>query len=234
MSKGEHDYTIHAKYKTLTPRQAKELTGGLTTTTKMPCPSYSLPAEACHVGSKLVKIKGSVCHGCYALKGFYRFPQGKNARQIRLASIYNPKWVEAMVVMLEGRKDRDYFRWHDSGDLQSAMHISNIMAVAGNTPRTKHWLPTREHKMLSDYVNSDLLIPANMYVRISTYMIDGIPPLEFARKLNAMPNVEGFIGVSSVSSKKEDANCPAYNQGGRCADCRKCWTTFENVVYPFH
>lgn len=214
--------------------QAKAITGGLTVTSKMPCPSYSLPAQACHVGSKLVKIKGSVCEGCYALKGYYRFKQGRNAREIRLASIYNPQWVDAMITLLESRKDKSYFRWHDSGDLHSIMHLTNIMKVCEATPNTKHWIPTREYKFVKDFVSSGGIIPANVFVRLSTYMIDGIPPTIFARKLNAMPNVLGFIGTSSVSKDKAVANCPAYEQGGRCGDCRTCWTDKEDVTYPFH
>ena len=216
----------------LTVVQARKYIGGLTTTSKMPCPSYSLPAQACKTGSKLVSIVGSVCYGCYALKGFYQFKQGKNSREIRLASIYKQDWVQAMVTVLESRRDKSYFRWHDSGDVQSLMHLGNIMEVAKRTPNTKHWLPTREYKFMKDYVESGGDVPANMYVRISTYMIDGIPPLRFADTLNKQ--VEGFIGVSGVSKDKMVADCPAYEQGGRCDECRTCWTTKENVVYPFH
>ena len=50
-------------------KQAKEITGSLTRTSKMPGLSYSLPAWECKTGSKLRKIKGSVCASCYALKG---------------------------------------------------------------------------------------------------------------------------------------------------------------------
>jgi hypothetical protein len=40
---------------------------------KMPCATYSLPAQECKVGQALAKIPGSVCHGCYADKhGNYR------------------------------------------------------------------------------------------------------------------------------------------------------------------
>lgn len=221
-----HDRVMNTK-------EAKEITGGLTSTSKMPCPSYSIPAQACKTGSKLVGVKGSVCHGCYALKGFYRFKQGKTAREVRLASIYNPKWVEAMTILIKS-SNKDVFRWHDSGDIQSIMHLGNIMNVASQTPDIKHWLPTREYKYLSDYINTGLEVPANMYVRVSAYMIDGVLPLEFARKLNSMPNVKGFIGVSGVSKDDEVANCPAYKQGGACGDCRTCWTDKESVIYPFH
>ena len=52
-------------------KEAKKITGSLTRTSKMPGLSYSLPAWECKTGSKLRKIKGSVCASCYALKGNY-------------------------------------------------------------------------------------------------------------------------------------------------------------------
>jgi hypothetical protein len=56
--------------------QAKEIIGGdLSATTKMPCKSFNLPAWECKTGSKLAKIPGTVCHGCYAMKGkLYKIP----------------------------------------------------------------------------------------------------------------------------------------------------------------
>ena len=50
-------------------KEAKEITGGLSKPSKMPGPAYNLPAQACITGAKLVQIPGSVCEGCYALKG---------------------------------------------------------------------------------------------------------------------------------------------------------------------
>jgi len=216
--------------------EASELVGGLTSTSKMPCASYSIPAQACKTGKKLVGIKGSVCHGCYALKGFYQFPQGKKARDNRLSSLYNIKWVEAMVTLIKPRKDSAYFRWHDSGDVQGIIHLSNIMEVARLTPNCDHWIPTRENAFLKAYVESGKIIPKNMYVRVSALMRDGKPPKKFVDKLNKYDNVEGFIGTSTIHHKKEaiGSGCIAYNQDGECRDCRTCWTTEENISYPFH
>ena len=50
-------------------KEAKEITGGLSNPSKMPGKAYSIPASRCNVGSRLAKVKGSVCEGCYALKG---------------------------------------------------------------------------------------------------------------------------------------------------------------------
>ena len=53
----------------------------MTRTKKMPGLSYSLPAWECITGAKLRKVKGSVCAGCYALKGNYtRYPAIKAAQ----------------------------------------------------------------------------------------------------------------------------------------------------------
>ena len=212
--------------------EAKHIVGGLTYTSKMPCPSISIPAQACQMGSKLVNIKGSVCEDCYAFKGMYRFKQGIEARDRRLANIYHEKWVEAMVHLLNSRKDKSYFRWHDSGDIHSMIHLCNIMEVAKRTPDTKHWLPTKEYAYVQAYVESGKEVPANMYVRLSAYMIDGLPPTKFANKLDSFDNVKGFIGTSTVV--KENPSCPAREQGNECGSCRTCWSRESNVSYHLH
>lgn len=221
-------------------QEAKDIVGGLTYTSKMPCPSLSTPAQNCITGSKLVDVKGSVCEGCYALEGFYRFPDGIKARDRRLSKLYNPKWIEAMVTLIKSRKKYkkgiDVFRWHDSGDIQGIIHLCNIMQVAQLTPKCKHWLPTREYAFIRAFVDKGNIIPDNMYVRISALMIDGKPPASFAKMLNDKENVEGFIGTSTVHKNKEaiGISCIAYTQGGECRDCRKCWTTEPNISYPLH
>ena len=86
----------------LNKKQAKEITGGLSKPSKMPGPAFNLPASRCITGAKLVKIPGSVCHGCYALKGRYRFPNVQNALERRRQALTSPQWVEAMVVLVSG------------------------------------------------------------------------------------------------------------------------------------
>jgi hypothetical protein len=221
-------------------QEAKDIIGGLTYTSKMPCPSISIPSHACKTGSKLVKIKGSTCEGCYTFGGMYNFPAGKLARDKRLDSLYDPRWVEAMVTLIKSRKaykkGTDWFRWHDSGDIQGMIHLCNIMQVAELTPDCDHWLPTRENEFLSAYVESGKVVPSNMFVRVSALMIDGLPPSSFAKRLNDKHNVKGFIGTSTVHKDKVaiGVSCIAYTQGGECKDCRTCWSTELNVSYPKH
>ena len=101
-------------------KEAKEITGGLSAPGKMPEGSYNLPASACQTGAKLRLVPDTPCHKCYAFKGRYNFPNVKNALQHRLASLTHPRWTEAMTVLVKGKK---HFRWHDSGDIQSVVHL---------------------------------------------------------------------------------------------------------------
>jgi hypothetical protein len=150
-------------------KEAKEITGGLSAPSKMPGPAYNLPAQACITGAKLVKIPGSVCSGCYALKGRYNFKNVRLALARRLESLKDPRWVLAMTVLIKGE---EVFRWHDSGDLQSSWHLKRIFEVCNATPETSHWLPTREAKFLP--LNTDS-IPKNLLIRMSSHRIDQAP-----------------------------------------------------------
>ena len=81
-------------------KEAKEITGGLSAPSKMPGYAYNLPAWECVTGVKLQAIEGSVCSGCYAMKGRYRFPNVKDALNRRLNSLTHPQWVEAMSFLI--------------------------------------------------------------------------------------------------------------------------------------
>ena len=196
-------------------KQAREITGGLSKPSKMPGPAFNLPASRCITGAKLVKVPGSVCHGCYALKGRYRFPNVQNALERRLQALSSPQWVEAMVVLVQGN---EFFRWHDSGDLQSLEHLQKIFEVCKRTPNTKHWLPTREAQILKQVTPDQ--VPENLIIRFSSHMIDQGP-------------VTAWPWTSTVVTK--DKTCPAAEQGNACRSCRACWDRgTPNVAYGKH
>ncbi len=196
-------------------KEAKEITGGLSAPSKMPGPAYNLPATQCITGAKLVKVPGSVCHGCYALKGRYRFSNVRQALARRLESLKHPRWVEAMTALIQGEP---WFRWHDSGDLQSSWHLKQIFEVCNRTPETSHWLPTREARILN-LMDPDI-IPSNLIIRMSSHMIDQGP-------------VTFWPWTSTVSTTTK--TCPAKDQGNECKSCRACWDrSVSNVTYPKH
>ena len=100
----------------------------LAKTSKMPGYSISTPATDCITGGKLQKLKGSVCSDCYALKGSYTFSNVKPALKKRQEFMKSPKWVELMVETLNRTKS-PYFRWFDSGDVQSVEHAKQIPPI---------------------------------------------------------------------------------------------------------
>ena len=149
-------------------KQAKQITGSLTRTSKMPGLSYSLPAWECKTGSKLRKIKGSVCASCYALKGNYtRYKAIKAAQYVRLKALKDQRWIAAMVAQIIRQK---YFRWHDAGDIQSMEHLYKIFKVCELTPETQHWMPTREAQFLSQIENPTIEVPSNLLIRMSSHI----------------------------------------------------------------
>jgi hypothetical protein len=193
-------------------KKAKEITGGLTYTSKMPGPSYNTPASRCLTGAKLRAVPGSVCSSCYALKGNYkRFPKVEEALERRFQSLNRGSWIEAMAALIRKHK---FFRWHDAGDIQSAKHLQNIFEVCKLTPDTQHWMPTREAQFLKD-LDPDT-IPTNLIIRMSSHMID-------------QPAVKFWPWTSTVTSG-HDATCPAPKQGNKCGSCRACWDRSVSTV----
>ena len=196
-------------------REAKKITGGLSKPSKMPGPAYNLPAWACKTGAKLRKVPGSPCYGCYAFKGRYNFSNVQLALKRRLEALESPLWVDAMVTLIKGQP---WFRWHDSGDIQSEQHLKNIFEVCKQTPDTKHWLPTQEREYLKD----PEAVPANLIIRLSGSKIDG-------------PSPKAWPWTSSVVTSSEARTCPAPEQGNSCGSCRACWDkSTPNVAYGKH
>jgi len=199
-------------------KEATEITGGLSAPNKMPGPSINLPAVACITGRKLVNVKGSTCSGCYALKGRYRFPNVKEAMQRRLDKLHDPRWVDAMVTLID---KQPVFRWHDSGDIQSAQHLNKIFAVCFLTPETMHWLPTREARFLK-LMDPDV-VPKNLKIVLSDHMNDQA----------VHPTWWPF--TSGVTTDHAQVTCPASRQENKCLDCRKCWDRdVKRVIYGKH
>ena len=204
--------------RTMLKKEATQITGGLSAPNKMPGPSINLPAVACITGAKLVKVKGSPCSGCYALKGRYRFQNVKDAMQRRLDRLHDPRWIEAMVTLVD---KQPVFRWHDSGDLQSVQHLKNIFEVCKRTAETLHWLPTREARFLK--LMDPEVVPKNLKIVLSDHMNDQATPPSW------------WPYTSGVTPDHTQVPCPASSQGNKCLDCRKCWDrNTKRVIYGKH
>ena len=198
-------------------KEASKITGGLSAPGKMPEGAYSISALHCQTGAKLRKIPGTPCHGCYALKNRYIMPIQAAALERRFQSLGHPLWVQAMAVLIKGKK---FFRWHDSGDLQGVQHLKNIFEVCKLTPDTQHWLPTQERQYLPLQGSS---VPKNLIIRLSNAKNDTKPG-------------NAWTHWSTVVTKARAGHvCPAPEQGNNCGSCRACWNKdVKEVQYKIH
>tara|TARA_R100001163_G_scaffold6791_1_gene7427 strand:- start:1882 stop:2733 length:852 start_codon:yes stop_codon:yes gene_type:complete len=217
---------------------------------KMPGYVFSTSAFFCKTGSKLHKVKGSVCESCYALNGNYRYPavmEGMALNSIGI-SFYESKedytvWTVALSELIRRRcilkeikdkqgnviaiEDNRWFRFHDSGDIQSALHMEAINQIAINNPNVKFWIPTREGKFVKDFMKTNK-VASNLCIRISGHMV-GKKASDFGTGLP----------TSTVDYKASEHKCVAPLQGGSCdgeiMNCRNCWdSSIPNVDYPQH
>lgn len=201
---------------------------------KMPGSTFSTDAFACHVGSKLAKVEGSVCSGCYARKIQKLRPsvnKGWQANYIKAVTMINSnpdKWADAVafqIMRIANKTGEMYHRWFDSGDLDSVEMLRAIVKACEKTPQIKHWLPTREAKIVKQYRKTYGQEPKNLVIRVSATMIGDKP-------------VAGHALTSTVHRKGSTVYgyaCPAPKQGNSCGDCRACWSVdVANVSYTKH
>lgn len=205
----------------------------LSRTSKMPCDSWGIPQSTCKTGNILAKLEGTICNACYAAKGAYSWPVVKNAYQTRLDQFNEDasEWTKTMISQFKRKRNFEYFRWFDSGDLQSLAMLSEIVAIAHAFPKTKFWLPTHEVKTVASYVRRyGPSWPDNLIIRLSDTHFDkqtaynGILAPLFGSKL-----------FKSGAVTEGQATCPAPQQNGECKACRACWDSNANyVTYKAH
>ena len=224
------------QFQTITFTRKKDAiaaTGGLTQTTKMPCKSWSIPVAACQTGWVMAQIKGSVCSKCYADRGNYAkyHTTIEPAQHARLAALDEPDlWIGGMVTLISTDA---YFRWLDSGDIQSMLHLEMIAEVCRRTPRTRHWLPTREYGIVKAFIakHGRDAVPPNLVIRLSAMYID--------RPVVVPLSLRGIRGITTSNVHSRHATpigerCPAPSQKGQCLSCRTCWTSDTVVSYEQH
>jgi hypothetical protein len=124
----------------------------------------------------------------------------------------------------QGRKDHRYFRWFDSGDLQSRKHAYIIAAIVRQTPNVSHWLPTRE----PDFIDK-VTWPDNMTVRLSSNIIDEDRPQDYdgwhwpTAALHTKPGELPNDRYIECQSKLLGAYI--------CQTCRDCWNPDLDISY---
>jgi hypothetical protein len=136
------------------------------------------------------------------------------------------EWRSAMseLIRLKYRKktpELRFFRWHDSGDVQSVPHLSAIARIARENPDIRFWLPTKETRFVAEFLR-DESCPENLTIRVSNPLVG-----QSRFPLSGLPASSVGAGIGY--------RCPASNQDGKCLDCRECWNSDAPMVdYPKH
>lgn len=226
-------YSFHRARKVKVPNTN---TAVLTCTSKMPGPSFSLPA-----GRACPNAHGEICDECYAKKGCYQYTSTMRAQEARFSwvrdcmksDIGRLHFINTMIAAIEA-SGVEYFRIHDSGDFFNLQYVECWIEIARALDTVMFWAPTREYQMKNPLFN----------------ILGGNSRLGALRRLAALPNVtvrpsalsigqdaphvDGLHAGSAVGN--ENAwQCPARSQGGKCGDCRHCWSRKSSPVsYPLH
>ena len=152
------------------------------------------------------------------------------ALHTRFEQMQSPQWVKAMIAKISAEERTGFFRWFDSGDLQSLRNLKDIVRIALALPSIRFWLPTKEYSIVSEYYELYGPFPENLTVRLSGYMVDKSGPNSLAESLGVTTSE-----VHSETSNPAGYTCPAPAQGNKCLDCRACWnSTVQTVSYRLH
>ena len=186
----------------------------LSKTSKLGTKSWSLQAvETCPgaIGENGALVPA--CSGCYATAGCYNFPDTKKVRADNKAQWKDESFISDFTKALA---KQSHFRWFDSGDMYSIELAEKMYRIMQATPNTKHWIPTRMYKFkkFEDVLNRMKALP-NVSVRYSSDEIDG----------TYTKDLHGSTILPDESYADSDTFvCSAPSQGGKCLDCRACYS----------
>ena len=199
--------------------------------------SWSLPAGISCPGSK----DAPVCGSCYAKKGMYRFPSVKNVREYNREDYHKDDWVDRMVKEVS---KYDYFRWFDSGDVETPKLASRIRDIIHATPSTHHWLPTRSDKITSiatEFAGRFYSGTAGSFISFRQLTNLNLRPSadHIGLNNNERPGVNSYVILPEdmFEAKKQGIQlCPVSVPGSTqksCDYCTICYTDAK-VAYILH
>lgn len=199
--------------------------------TKMPGPSWSLPAGRPGACPFMVVGANTICGVCYA--------KGEHAGRYASASVQRAQWarfdwtracmrsspiefVETLIEAIEVAGDHPYMRVHDSGDLFSERYTRCWIEICAAIPKTRFWFPTRSWRAPWVQAIVELNALPNVTVRPSSIHFDEAPP-----------EIAGLAAGTTASAVL--VTCPAPKQHNACGACRTCWDRPElPVSYHAH
>jgi hypothetical protein len=152
-------------------------------------------------------------------------------------------WSQAFIQVLRWNlehKGQAYFRWHDSGDIQSVEHLQAIAGIAFHVPRVSFWLPTREKGIITRFLSLGLKWDSNLTVRLSAPIVginSASAPAPCRESLVFKKDQWDELfeqGKALPYDPQKAFACPSSLQGNECQDCRACWSHKGAIAYLKH
>ena len=113
-------------------------------------------------------------------------------------------WQADMTLLIHNTNTSGFFRWHDSGDLQSVDHLRAINEIALALPAVKFWLPSREYKIVKQFTDRET-VADNLTIRLSAYFKATAPPLAIAEALGVQTSTVDFTDSAHICDAQEKA-----------------------------
>ena len=206
----------------------------LSRTTKLPCPSFALPARASCAGLREAERiisrgeagdGGSICGRCYAFRLASFRPRLREVEFQRFAwykrALARGSAAQELVDSIKAT-GANIFRLFSSGDFHSIKSIETWIKVAKALPGVRFYAPTR------------------------TYVLKAFLPA--LRRLHALPNVSVRPSALTVDQEapiikglgdgtrvvRRGHTCPATDQNNECGECRLCFDKTGVIAYKAH
>ena len=170
------------------------------------------PVQTCPNGIPCAK-------DCYAMKAYRLYPNVKKAWDANLQALNDSEkaFFATVTKKIAKAKNKEFFRWHQAGDITSQSYLEGMKEVADKFPETQFLAFTKNRDL--DY--SDL--PANMTVVASQWS-------EYIWGAN-LPKAIMRAKGETWETPKNAMVCP-----GACKDCKYCWnmTDGQAVIFDQH
>jgi hypothetical protein len=99
-------------------------------------------------------------------------------------------------------------------------------------------MPSREYKIVLDWMKANGDLPRNLVIRLSAHMVNAAAPqygLPTSTVHTAVSPSSPFKVLNSNPIPADTRICPAPKQDGKCGNCRTCWNPkVANVSYHIH
>lgn len=168
-------------------------------------------------------------HGCYALKGNFRYKGVKNRLAENLAAYKeNSKLFFDMII--EQTRLFKFCRWHSSGDIVDMKYLLGMCRVARKNKDVRYLCFTKKYELVNQFLDEGHRIPKNLKIVFSCWK-DFVPENPYNLPTTWVYFPKKGEDIYNYLIPEDAIPC-----SGKCYACQSCWTLQKNqsVVFRKH